>query len=155
MDYEWKETGNGNWVLLGDDGVEATVYQATDRWGAIWNGAPDGKPRHLKAKYPSAEEAIAATEAAIAEGSSSMKWWPPEDQWLPAKKGGYYRKHNGVVISVKQARTGSWFVTNGTASLGRYGRTTWFATDAEARNAFDAFAGGSGEWQWIRRSDAA
>ena len=37
----------------------------------------DDKPRRLKGKHPSAEEAIAATEAAIAEGQKSMKWWPP------------------------------------------------------------------------------
>jgi hypothetical protein len=84
-----------------------------------------------------------------------MKWWPPDDQWMPTKTGGYYRRLNGDVISVKKAKSGSWFVTNGSAFLGRYGRTSWFATDAEARNAFDAFADGGGDSQWIRRSDAA
>jgi hypothetical protein len=132
MEYDWIENSNGNWVLI-DDGVEATVYEAGDEWSAVWNGAPDGKARRLKAKYSTSEEAIAAVEAAIAEGPNSMRWWPPDDQWLPTKKGGYYRKYNGVVISVKQARSGAWFVTNGSASLGRYGRTTWFTTDAEAR----------------------
>jgi hypothetical protein len=97
----------------------------------------------------------AATEGAIAEGPNSMGWWPPDDQWLQTKKGGFYRKHNGIVISVKRASSGSWYVTNGSASLGRYGRTNWFSTDAEARSAVDAFVRGSGEWQWIRWSEVA
>jgi len=155
MDDEWIETDNGNWVLAGDDGLEATVYRAGTEWGAVWNGAPDGKARRLKAKLPSAAETIAAAGLAIAEGPNSMRWWPPDDQWLPRQKGGYYRKHNGMVISLKPAKSGSWFVTNGSASLGRYGRTTWFATEAEARNAFDAFARGSYELQWIRWSEVA
>jgi hypothetical protein len=155
MENDWIETSNGNWVLPGDGGIEATVYAAGSEWGANWNGAPDGKRRRLKAKYSSSEEAIAAVETAIAEGANSMKWWPPDEQWLQTKAGGHYRKLNGSMVSVKKAKSGSWFVTNGSASLGRHGSTTWFATDAEARSAFDAFAGGSDEWQWIRRSYAA
>jgi hypothetical protein len=84
-----------------------------------------------------------------------MKWWPPDEQWQQARKGGYYRKHNGQVISVKQAKTGSWFATNGSASLGRYGRTTWFPTAEEARAAVDAFTNGFGESQWVSWSNAA
>jgi hypothetical protein len=155
MGDEWIKTDNGNWVLPGDDGVEATVYRAGSEWGAVWNGAPDGKTRRLKAKLPTAAEEIAATEAGIAEGADSVRWWPPDDQWLPTKKEGFYRKHNGMVISVKQAKSGSWFAANGSASLGRYGRTTWFSTDSEARSAADALVRGSGEWQWVRWSEVA
>lgn len=152
MGDEWIETDNGNWVLPGDDGVEATVYRAGSEWGAVWNGAPDGKTRRLKAKLPTAAEEIAATEAGIAEGADSVRWWPQDDQWLPTKKEGFYRKHNGMVISVKQAKSGSWFAANGSASLGRYGRTTWFSTDSEARSAADALVRGSGEWSDGARS---
>jgi hypothetical protein len=155
MDYGWRENGNGNWILVGDDGVEATAYSTDNGWGAVWNGAEDGKPRRLKAKYPSSDETIAAVEAAILEGKGSMRWWPPEDQWQLTKKGSYHRKHKGLMISVKKARTGSWFVTNGSASLGQYGRTTWFITDAAARAAVDAFASGTGDWHWVRRREAA
>ena len=98
---------------------------------------------------------MSAAEAAIEAGENSMGWWPPDDQWLPTKNGGYYRKHKGMIISVKQAKSGSWFVTNGSASLGRYGRTTWFSTDAEARSAADAFTHGTGEWQWVRWAESA
>jgi hypothetical protein len=149
MHDDWRENGNGNWVLPGDEGIEATVYAAGSEWGAVWNGASDGKARRLKGKYPSSQETIAATEAAI-----TLKWWGPDDQWLPNRTGGYYRRHNGMVVSVKRTKRGSWFVTNGSASLGRYGQTTWFATDVEARSAFDVFARGGLDWQWIARRDA-
>jgi hypothetical protein len=59
------------------------------------------------------------------------------------------------MISVKQAKSGSWYVTNGTAGLGRYGCTTWFSTDAEVRAAADAFALGCDDWHWVRRNEAA
>jgi hypothetical protein len=48
----------GNWVLIGDDSVEATAYQTGDEWSGIWNGAPDDMKRRLKAKHPPSEEAI-------------------------------------------------------------------------------------------------
>jgi hypothetical protein len=98
---------------------------------------------------------MAAAEAAIPAGEASRLWWPPDDQWQPTKKGGFYRKHNGMVISVKKASSGSWFATNGSATLGRYGRTAWFSADAEARSAVDACAGGFGDWQWVRLKEVA
>jgi hypothetical protein len=155
MGEDWRENSNGNWLLIEDGKLEATVYAAGSEWGSVWN-ASDGRARRLKAKHQTAEEAMTATEAAIAAGPSSIFWWPPDDQWQTTKKGdGFYRKHSGQLISVKQAKTGSWFATNGTASLGRYGRTTWFPTAAEARAAVDALARGEGEWHWVSRSDAA
>jgi hypothetical protein len=33
-DCGWRETGNGNWVLPGVEGIEATVYATPDsKWG--------------------------------------------------------------------------------------------------------------------------
>jgi hypothetical protein len=43
MDFDWKEASTGNWVLVGDNGIEATVYQAGSEWRAVWNGASDGR----------------------------------------------------------------------------------------------------------------
>jgi hypothetical protein len=39
MENDWIETSNGNCILAGDGGVEATVYAAGSEWGANWNGA--------------------------------------------------------------------------------------------------------------------
>jgi hypothetical protein len=150
-DEGWRETSNGNWVLLGIEIVEATVYATADcRWGAIWNGALDGKPRRLKAKLDTAEEACRAVETAIEEGDWSEMWWPPEDQWQKGKKGNCYRKVNGITVSIKQARSKSWYAVNSAGGrIGFCGRTSWFATEAQARSAVDALASGIGEWRWV------
>jgi hypothetical protein len=151
---DWRETGNGNWVLPGLEGVEATVYTTHDSmWGAIWNGALDGKPRRLKAKLDSAEEACRAIETAIEEGEQSLRWWPPDDHWQKSKKGGCYRKLNGGTVSVKQAKSKAWYAVNAVGGLVGIGdRPSWFATETEARSAVDALASGTGEWRWVTRS---
>jgi hypothetical protein len=137
----WRENSNGNWLLIEDGELEATVYKTDLGWGSVWNGALDGKPRRHKGKHPTAEEGMAAAEVAIAEGANSIYWWPPDDRWQTTKKGdSYYRKHNGQLISVKKAKSGSWYAATNSASLGRYGRTTWFPTAEEARAAVEAFA---------------
>jgi hypothetical protein len=156
MSDGWRENSNGNWVLIDGGELEATVYETDLGWGGVWNGAVDSKPRRLKGKHPTADEAMATAEAAIAEGPNSMKWWPPDDKWQTTIKGdGYYRKHNGQLISVKKAKSGSSFATNGSSSLGHHGRTAWFPAAEEARAAVDAFASGAGEWHWVSWSDAA
>jgi hypothetical protein len=150
---DWRETNNGNWVLI--DGVlQATVYATEGSlWGGIWNGAGDGKARRLKEKCDSAEEACRAVESAIEEGESSLRWWPPDDTWAARKDGGCYRKLNGLVISVKQAKSKSWYVVNSAgALLGRSGRAAWFPTEGEARDAANASAAGVGDWGWVSRS---
>jgi hypothetical protein len=125
--------------------------------GAVWNGAPDGKPRRLVARLSSSDETIAAAEAAIAEGERSLRWWPPECDWRQNKKGdGFYRKHNGLTISVKQAKSGSWYAINlHGALLGQGGRPTCFASAAEARSAANRFADGTGTWTGVARKQDA
>jgi hypothetical protein len=153
MDSDWCETVNGNWVLVGSDGIEATVYAAGPDWGAVWNGAADGKPRRLKKKFETSDRAISAVETAIAEGKDSMRWWPPDEEWQSTrKKDGWYRKHKGLVCSVKKAKSGSWYATNSAgALLGQGSRATWFATDGDARAAVDALTRGSSAWAWVGR----
>jgi|SRR5215211_3005668 len=156
MDSDWVQTGSGNWVLVRDEAVEATVYSTDSGWGAVWNGAADGKPRRLKGKFAFEDRAISAVETAIAEGRDSAMWWPPEADWQPSKKGGCHRKHNGLTIAVKQATSGSWYAANVNGSLlGQGGRPTWFPTQAEARNAVDAFTRGTNVWTWIRPKEDA
>jgi hypothetical protein len=147
---EWIENNNGNWVWVGLDGIRATVYTTGDgMWGAIWNG-PDGKPRRLKEKFGCAEDAQSAIETADREGSRSQKWWPPDDEWIKSKKGGYYRKVKGMVVSVKQAGSKSWYaVRMGGALLGQDGRPMWFTTAEEARRAVNDSAAGRGTRSWI------
>ena len=53
---------------------------------------------------------------------------PRDTGWLPAKKGGIYRQNGGGIATVKQARSGKWYVTvNGRMVEGR-----WLNTKEEA-----------------------
>jgi hypothetical protein len=152
MMEEWIENGNGNWVWVDSDGARATVYATNNGWGGVWNGAADGRPRRLKAKFEDAEEAIDAVESAAMEGDASPKWYPPYDEWIESKKGGCHRKVNGAVVAVKQAKSGSWYaVAMGGALLGENGGATWFPTAEEACKAVNALADGSQSWCWITR----
>jgi hypothetical protein len=152
---DWREISNGNWVLLGTEGIEATVYETNDgRWGAVWNGASDGRPRWLKAKLDSADEACRAAEIAIEEGDSSRMWWPPEDQWKTSKKGSCYRTVDGLAVSVRQARSKSWYAKNAAGGfVGVGNRVSRFATEAEAQKAVDALASGRDDWAWVAPSE--
>lgn len=153
----WNENENGNWVLLDDCGVQATVYRTKMGWRAIWNGAEDGKSRRLSGWSDSAEEAMFAADIAIEEGERSPRWAVPEDDWRETKKGGgYYRKYEGAIISVKQARSGAWYaVSMGGALLGQGGRPTWFSIALEARKAVNALLRGDGGWAWVKRIENA
>lgn len=148
----WIENINGNMVWINCGEVLATAYQTDDgMWGGIWNGASDGRARRLKAKYDCADEAQEAIEAADSEGSASLRWWPPDDEWIAAKKGGYYRRVNGTTVAVKQAKSKSWYASSINGLLGQHGRTSWFATADEVCRAVDAYAVDDNGLCWIAR----
>ena len=71
---DWRENAKGNWVLIDGGDLTATVHSTGNGWGAIWNGAADGKARRLKMKFRSAEEAMGIVDSAIAEGERSPRW---------------------------------------------------------------------------------
>lgn len=148
----WVENNNGNWVWIYGGEVIATVFTYSDEsWGAVWSGSGDGEPRFLKARCNSAEEAQSLLEDAIEEGDGSSLWWPANNQWTESKKGSYYRKVDGATISVKQAKSGSWYAAGIDGVLGQGGRPMWFKTAEEACKAVDLFAVGSGGMQLIAR----
>lgn len=153
----WTENANGNWVLLDDYGVQATVYRTKTGWGAIWNGTEDGEARRLKGWFATEEDAMSAVDIAIEEGERSSRWSVPEADWRETKKGGgYYRKYEGAIISVKQARSGAWYaVSMGGALLGQGGRPIWFSIALDARKAVNALLRGDGGWAWVNRIERA
>ena len=152
MMEEWVENGNGNWVWVDSDGARATVYATDNGWGGVWNGAANGRPCRLKAKFEVAQEAIDAIESAAMEGDASPKWYPPDDEWIESKKGGCHRKVNGAVVVVKQAKSGSWYAVHMTEGLlGIEGCPEWFITAEEACRAVEELVADIGLWHWITR----
>lgn len=154
----WTENENGNWVLLDNYGVEATVYRTEMGWRAIWNGADNGQPRRLKGSFDCPDEAMSAVEDAIEEGERSPEWSVPVSESRRTRKGdGIYRMDHGVTYSVKRARSGSFYAVNMYGQLlGQAGRPTWFPTETAARKAVNALIRGEGGWTWVKRTaDAA
>jgi hypothetical protein len=144
----WIETDNGNWVLIESDELVATVFTYSDGdWGAVWNG-PSG-PRYLKARCDSVEEAQSLLEQAIKKGGKSPLWRPDDNQWTESKKGGYYRKVDGATVSVKQAKSGSWYAVGMGGMLGQGGHPIWFKTVEEAREAVNRFAACDSSVQFV------
>jgi hypothetical protein len=148
---KWVENAKGNLVAVGDDRVIGTVYRTDDGcWSAVWNKAAD-RPLRLKGKRRSAEEVQDTIERAESVGIDPDKWYPPDSEWQPRKEGGHYRKLSGAIVSVKQARSGSWYATMSGALLGQGGEPTWFANEHEAMAAVDQSERRRGDRAWIRK----
>jgi len=101
---DWTENSNGNFVTE-DDHFKTTVF--LDKRGQ-WRGIRD---EHITdSGYETAEEAMAAIDS---EQVDFIKFRPRVDttDWKPAKRGGFYRLRNDRIITVKQARTGTWYVS--------------------------------------------
>src|SRR5262249_37219904 len=149
ISMESVENGNANFVVRDGSSVLATVYSTGDEWCANWNGAPDGKARRLKAKYPTSEEACEAAERAIDEGQGSKKWWPLDGEWRRTEKGNPHTMIDTVPVSVKRARSGYFYVANALRGLlGRGSKPAWFSTEQDAMNAVTELRAHCGDWAW-------
>jgi hypothetical protein len=148
----WVENAKGNYVAFGDGGVIGTVYRKQNgHWSAIWNGETDGMPQRLKGEYSSAEEVQEIIEQTDRDGVYPDRWYPPDCEWQPRKGGGSYRKLHGSIVSVRQARSGSWYAAMQGALLGQCGKPTWFTDQHEAMTAVDQSQHRRGGWEWIRQ----
>ena len=120
----WSENQNGNFVYVIDTDEVMCVFPNQTFGG--WTGRLNDT--FLKGSYDTPEEAQEAMEKLVFEGQSSLGK-TATSSWKPAKKGGFYRQNANGIVTVKQARTGKWFVTyNGEMIQGR-----WFDTLEEAK----------------------
>jgi hypothetical protein len=113
--FDWDEKGNGNYVCENDESIKITVF--TDRNGD-WRGIMD--ERITEDCYATPEEAMKA----IDEGKAcfvKFRSGARTTEWMPAKKGGWYRYHLGQILTAKQSSSGQWFITvNGTLVRDRW-----------------------------------
>ena len=123
--YNWSENDKGNFVYV-DDGVVTTVFKGSD---GDWYGIRDGKI--TDEGFDDAESAMESIDKDEAEFCVMVG--PRDTGWLPAKKGGFYRQNSSGIATVKQARSGKWYVTvNGRMIEGH-----WLNTKEEAFNLAD------------------
>jgi hypothetical protein len=117
---EWRENHNGNFVYV-DDGVVTTVFRGSDgEWIGIREGLITDKEFKTSA---AAMEAIDEDKVKF-----SVKTRSADTGWRAAKKGGFYRQNAAGIATVKQSRSGKWYVTvNGRTVEGH-----WLNTKEEA-----------------------
>lgn len=125
---DWHETRNGNYVYELDSGKVMTVFE---RGG--WRGAHDG--HFTVAAYGTAEEAMKVMEAAVLHGDDGLIEAPLRvpTGWRATKAGGWFRQYRGRQASVKLAKSGKWYVLNGSDLVPR----RWFDTAEAAKRYAD------------------
>ena len=116
----WYENDKRNFVYV-DDGVVTTVFPGID---GEWIGIRDGLITDRG--FKTADAAIEAIDSEKVK--FSVKTRPSDTGWLPAKKGGFYRQNASGIATVKQARSGKWYVTVN----GRMVEGHWLNTKEEA-----------------------
>jgi hypothetical protein len=117
---EWRENHNGNFVFV-DDGVVTTVFKGSD---GDWYGIRDGLI--TEEGFDDAESAMEAIDEDEVDFCEMVG--PRDTGWRPAKKGGFYRQNGAGIATVKQARSGKWYVTVNARMV----EGQWLNTKAEA-----------------------
>lgn len=121
---DWYENSNGNYVYSISKGDVMTVFKNKD---GEWSGIYDGK--FLRGSYEDPEEAKDLMEKWIIDGDSNLEAPKRYLGWRPSKKGGFYKNAGGGLVTVKQAKTGKWYITID----GDFVQGVWLNTADEAK----------------------
>ena len=130
---EWTEKDNGNYIYILDSSV-MTVFKKKGSVG--WGGVYEDD--FLKGSYDTPEEAQKELERFVFKGESRLAKSIPSG-WQASKNGGYYRNIPSGIVSVKKAKSGSWYITG---PQGTILENTWLETAEEAKKkAFEFYIG--------------
>ncbi len=100
---DWNEKMNGNFVTI-DNGQVTTVFRNNE---GHWQGIRDGEITERAFDTPEeAMEAIDEEEVSFIR----MKERVDDTGWRTSKSGGLYRRAYGRMATVRQAKSGKWFV---------------------------------------------
>ncbi|MFZ1539465.1 MAG: hypothetical protein WAT23_19050 [Chromatiaceae bacterium] len=122
--YNWHELDNGN-LITSDGGKETLIFA---KKGGGWGIVADGV--FAKGSFDTSHKAVRAYETGV------VTWNHPQG-WAMNKSGtGWWRNSTKVgILSVKQAKSGSWYWHN----MGSQPRG-WFDDCKSAQAAADEFA---------------
>ena len=126
---EWRENSNGNYVYVIDTDDVMTVYQRNGEWYGVYDN------RFTEEGFQNPEEAMALMEKAVLGDRLHLlvKKNPMTVGWRETKKGGYLCVRRDRTMTVKQAKSGKWYlVINQTIVQGK-----WFDTADEAKREGD------------------
>jgi hypothetical protein len=126
---EWRENSNGNYVyVIGIDDV-MTVYRRNGEWLGVYDS------RFIEDGFNNPEQAMALMEKAVLGDRLDLlvKRKPMPIGWRETKKGSYHCVRPDGTMTVKQAKSGMWYlVINQTMLQGK-----WFDTADEAKREGD------------------
>jgi hypothetical protein len=125
---DWTENNNGNYVAEDEDYEKVTVF--IDKRGQ-WRGIRE--ERITEFGYSTAEEAMSAIDKKQVD-FVKIRAKADTTDWKPAKKGGFYRLRHAQIITVKQARNGSWYIS----IEGKLVENRWFQSSKEAARCADS-----------------
>lgn len=126
---DWRETNKGNYIYELDSGDVMTVFQRQDKWFGVHDNcfseegfADPGKAMTLM------ELAVLSGQRDLLVRRKSMLPW-----WQETKSGGYQCVRRDCTLTVKRAKSGSWYlIVDQTVLKGR-----WFDSAEEAKRQGD------------------
>ena len=128
---EWRENSNGNYVYVIDADDVMTVYLRNGEWFGVSDN------HFTEAGFNSPEEAMALMEKAVLDDRLDLleKRNPMAIGWRHTKSGGYHCVRRDRTMTVKQAKSGKWYlVINQSMVQGK-----WFDTAEEAKRQGDQY----------------
>ena len=128
---EWLENSNGNYVYVLDSGDVMTVYERNGEWFGVYDN------RFTEDGFKKPEQAMALMEKAVLGDRLGLlvKRMPVPTGWRKTKSGGYHCVRRDHTMTVKQAKSGKWYlVINQTMVQGK-----WFDTADEAKRQGDQY----------------
>ncbi|HQR85111.1 MAG: hypothetical protein B7Y59_12950 [Burkholderiales bacterium 35-55-47] len=128
---EWRENSNGNYVYVLDSDEVMTVYQRNGEWFGVYES------RFIEDGFKNPEQAMALMEKAVLGDRLGLlvKSAPMPTGWRQTKNGGYHCVRRDLTMTVKQAKSGKWYlVINQMMVQGK-----WFDTADEAMRQGDQY----------------
>ena len=121
---EWIHNSNGNYVYVLDSNDVMTVYAKDGQWFGVYDG------RFTECGFKNPEQAIALMEKAVLRDCLHLlvKKSPRQTGWRKTKSGGYHCVGRNCILTVKQAKSGKWYVVVDQTLLAG----EWFNTAEEA-----------------------
>ena len=121
---DWRENSNGNFVYVIDTDDVMTVFERAGLWFGVYDN------RFIEDGQSTPEKAMAFMEIAVLNEQLHLlvKRTPIPTGWRSTKNGGFHCYRNGGTMTVKQAKSGAWYLLeNQTMVQGK-----WFKTAEEA-----------------------
>lgn len=126
---EWRENKNGNHVCVLDSGEVMTVYLRNGLWFGVYDEC------FTEEGFGDPEKTMALMERAVLRGQRELlvRRKPLLPWWQETKSGGYQCVRRDCTLTVKQARSGKWYLIVDQASL----KDRWFDSAEEAKRQGD------------------